>query len=91
MNTAFTLQVDEIWNVPGRAYPIVWGTLDGGDVSVGDHVEVETPDGSVATGAIEAIEQHGVTLEMHARRVGIMISGPAAEAVRHGSVVRSRA
>jgi hypothetical protein len=90
MSTAFALHVEEIWNIPGRLYPVIWGTLDGANVSVGDDVEVDALDGSVAAGIVEAVELHGVTSEAQGQRVGVMISGPAAEAVRHGSVVRRR-
>ncbi len=87
---SFSLRVDEIWTVPGRPFPAVWGIVESGEVSADDQVDVETLDGSLVAGSIQAVEQHGTTATNSGRRVGLMISGDAADAVRHGSVVRGR-
>lgn len=86
---SFALRVDEIWTIPGRPFPILWGAMEIGDVSVGACVEVESSDGSLARGMVEAIEQHGGSATPEGRLVGIMVSGAAAESVRPGSILRS--
>jgi len=86
--STFTLRIDEIWTIPGRPFPVVWGTKDGGDVFVGACIEAESADGTLAQGIVEAVEQHGGTAEPDGRRVGIMISGPAAAFARQGDILR---
>ncbi|HET9732001.1 MAG TPA: hypothetical protein VFP54_04935 [Acidimicrobiales bacterium] len=90
MSAIFILRVTEVWNLPGRPFPVVWGALEVGEVQVGSEVEVVREDGSSVHGVVEGIELVGATKKIHSdRMIGMMVSGDAADAVREGVTVRS--